>query len=594
MQQGMNTLEIDRMAPQAQGIETLGSMEEVPMVPEGGIQAAVPDATRMLADAGRHGDIYVVHASEGETVVPKEVLEGPGGQQIRESLFRQMEQMGVDPGRYVVGNELNSVNPETGLPEFFFKKAFKSIKKFFKKAAPIILPIALSFTPLGPILGAAIGSGIGNLIAGGDAKSALKAAAFGGISAGIMSGVGGMMSGAAGQGAGMTGANFSAGITQGLPQSQLGGPGTSLGDRIFGSKPGPIAAADTSLKSPIKATGLTAGGGSPSTTSQSGPLIDVKPAFNAPQTHHIGSTSATAPDVDSAYFRELDEIYGGPRIKAPAPVINAPIAARQQGLPIRARVPRIVGKKPTLTQQVGQYTPFAEQYAYEPLGGGTIYGRGATDAARKELIPQLYNDSVMNYESAFNQEPPAALRAHFYKDAITSANAQFPTSGLSPLTPGYLQQYGGATAALLAAGVPLGWYEKEGGSSTSGRELQRATQEQIAAKRININPPPAREPIVFSNVGTPIPRNQIPTSFPNIFETPPAASAASGGEMQNFPPRIGAISGPGTEKSDDVPAMLSDGEFVMTAQAVRGAGNGSRRQGVENLYNLMRNFEAVA
>ena len=64
--------------------------------------------------------------------------------------------------------------------------------------------------------------------------------------------------------------------------------------------------------------------------------------------------------------------------------------------------------------------------------------------------------------------------------------------------------------------------------------------------------------------------------------------------MQNFPPRIGAISGPGTEKSDDVPAMLSDGEFVMTAQAVRGAGNGSRRQGVKNLYDIMRNFEAVA
>jgi len=39
--------------------------------------------------------------------------------------------------------------------------------------------------------------------------------------------------------------------------------------------------------------------------------------------------------------------------------------------------------------------------------------------------------------------------------------------------------------------------------------------------------------------------------------------------------------------------MLSDGEFVMTAQAVRGAGNGSRRQGVQNLYNLMRNFEAT-
>ena len=34
----------------------------------------------------------------------------------------------------------------------------------------------------------------------------------------------------------------------------------------------------------------------------------------------------------------------------------------------------------------------------------------------------------------------------------------------------------------------------------------------------------------------------------------------------------GGINGPGTETSDDVPAMLSDGEFVMTGEAVRGAG----------------------
>ena len=192
MRQGIDTLEIDQMAaPQAQGIETLGTMEDAPMVPEGGIQG-VSEAAEMLAAAGRHGDIYIVHTEEGDTVLPKEVLEGPGGEQIRESVYRQMAAMGVDPERYVVGNELNSINPETGLPEFFFKKAFKKLKGFFKKAAPVILPILLSMTPLGPILGAAVGSGIGNLIAGGDAKSALKAAAFGGISAGIMSGVGGM------------------------------------------------------------------------------------------------------------------------------------------------------------------------------------------------------------------------------------------------------------------------------------------------------------------------------------------------------------------------------------------------------------------
>lgn len=68
--------------------------------------------------------------------------------------------------------------------------------------------------------------------------------------------------------------------------------------------------------------------------------------------------------------------------------------------------------------------------------------------------------------------------------------------------------------------------------------------------------------------------------------------AAAGGEA--FPRRQGYISGPGTETSDDVPAMLSDGEFVMTARAVRGAGNGSRKEGVKKMYDMMRAFEGGA
>ena len=65
---------------------------------------------------------------------------------------------------------------------------------------------------------------------------------------------------------------------------------------------------------------------------------------------------------------------------------------------------------------------------------------------------------------------------------------------------------------------------------------------------------------------------------------------AKGGEME-FPRRQGYIAGPGTETSDDIPAMLSDGEFVMTARAVRGAGDGSRKDGVKKMYDIMRAFE---
>jgi len=71
----------------------------------------------------------------------------------------------------------------------------------------------------------------------------------------------------------------------------------------------------------------------------------------------------------------------------------------------------------------------------------------------------------------------------------------------------------------------------------------------------------------------------------------PPVLAARGGEIEYFPRRMGAIYGPGTETSDDVPAMLSDGEFVMTARAVRNAGNGDRERGMMRMYEIMRKFE---
>lgn len=66
---------------------------------------------------------------------------------------------------------------------------------------------------------------------------------------------------------------------------------------------------------------------------------------------------------------------------------------------------------------------------------------------------------------------------------------------------------------------------------------------------------------------------------------------AQGGE---FPRKTGEISGPGTGTSDSIPAMLSDGEFVMTAKAVKGAGNGDRMAGARKMYEMMDNLEAQA
>ena len=45
------------------------------------------------------------------------------------------------------------------------------------------------------------------------------------------------------------------------------------------------------------------------------------------------------------------------------------------------------------------------------------------------------------------------------------------------------------------------------------------------------------------------------------------------------------------EKADDVPAMLSKNEFVFTADAVRGAGNGSIEKGAQRMYDTMKRLE---
>jgi hypothetical protein len=81
--------------------------------------------------------------------------------------------------------------------------------------------------------------------------------------------------------------------------------------------------------------------------------------------------------------------------------------------------------------------------------------------------------------------------------------------------------------------------------------------------------------------------------FAPTYRTAPSAGIA-GLAAGGYPRKTGQISGPGTEKSDSIPAMLSDGEFVMTAKAVRGLGKGSRREGAKRMYALMHQLERNA
>ena len=58
-------------------------------------------------------------------------------------------------------------------------------------------------------------------------------------------------------------------------------------------------------------------------------------------------------------------------------------------------------------------------------------------------------------------------------------------------------------------------------------------------------------------------------------------------ETGGFIPPVGV-----KEKADDIPAMLSNNEFVFTADAVRAAGGGSVNKGAQRMYDLMKGLES--
>ena len=153
---------------------------------ESGVANFQEVASRM-ASYGRFGDNMVVHVEKGEIVVPRALIEG--NPTLKESIFGHLRDQGIEnPERYVVGSSANSLNPETGMPEFFLNKIFKGVSKALKKAAPVVLPVALAMTGLGPVYGAALGSGLGTLIQGGDIEDALKNAVIAGGTGAALSG----------------------------------------------------------------------------------------------------------------------------------------------------------------------------------------------------------------------------------------------------------------------------------------------------------------------------------------------------------------------------------------------------------------------
>jgi phage tail protein X len=108
--------------------------------------AIVDNSGTGLAALGRNEDRFMAHVAPGEMVVPPVISD-----KTRSIIRKEMAAVGLDPNEYVVGEGM-SINPITGQAEFgFLKKIAKSVKKVVKKVAPIAAVIPGPWQPFAAV-----------------------------------------------------------------------------------------------------------------------------------------------------------------------------------------------------------------------------------------------------------------------------------------------------------------------------------------------------------------------------------------------------------------------------------------------------------
>jgi len=499
---------------------------------EGGINSMKDVADRM-ARMGREGDTFVVHASEKEVMVPSEVAEK--NPELVGQIKQAIAAEGADPEAYVVGSDRNSINPYTGQREFFLKKLVKGVKKVFKKAAKIILPVALNviFPGMGTIASAAIGAGIGGLIQGESFKDALKSAALGGLTAGVASGVSGALSG---QG-------FMSGLKGALPSQDIGFFKTRFG---MENAPG--------VFEPFK-------------TGRQMDSAFQQNLADAAQAASLNKYQLAAQEIEKAKKAGITLSPADALAQVSAEAAGAAGKSTLLGTAVKYGLPSLLA--------LGAAGGFDEIPASEiEIDGFDIDDTSETRLAEN---PDKYSTGVPTGSPNFT----TATQAIYSGQPITSASFGPSQGSYNPIQPSRtyanLTPTGAGTNSMMGTMVP-----SSGGVSTY---VPPAPVQIASFERPIYGYDAEGNPIYTPNYGAPI--------TPSV-QQPVMAAAGGPMTMNNFPRRTGQIQGPGTETSDDIPAMLSDGEFVMTAQAVRGAGNGSREQGFKKMYDIMRAFEGGA
>jgi hypothetical protein len=271
-----------------------------------------------------------------------------------------------------------------------------------------------------------------------------------------------------------------------------------------------------------------------------------------------------------------------PTVAAPAPMPTAPVSAGG------------------LTQQqaadlmqynilpAGQQVPAPELSFFEQ--GKQLFDKGVDFLTPK--TPSADELRAISRE-AFNAEKAAGMSDLYAQRAADAA--------VKKATPNIIQKYGPLAAAGLgimglAGGFKTPESQRPGLIPTqTGFDLAKMYPERYA-----VNVPDAvttystTDP--YANMyGTPIVRRSAPAAYnpqgANIRRFSDGGSTDYPTDMDEYIPMDGPIDGPGTGTSDSIPAMLSDGEFVFTAKAVRNMGNGSRREGAKRMYALMKQLE---
>jgi len=559
-------------------IEALEREEALEAFGDKGI-ANFEDISKRMASYGRYGDDTVAHVETGELVIPKALIED--NPKLRDSIFGHLKEMGVeDPERYVVGSGANSINPDTGLPEFFLKKirkavskitkgvskSLKKIGKVFKKIAPIVLPIALAMTPLGPIYGAALGSGIGTLASGGDLKDAFKSALISG-------GTGALFTGFTGQG------TFSQNVGKALSS-----PGARLGQTLSGARSTFTGGGFTgegnlfsdfvpSTTATEKLAEVTAGTEIPSADQFQGQYADASTTVTDAAPNQLQMAPADDfvrdPGIQDALFKGADTAAGTTNVGA----MDTSLQSIQTGSESLSDV--------------------MNQFPKGDLGTGTMTGSDLLKTA------QEYGTKTMDFLTGGAPSDEAIYKLAGEKIAaakqagieLTSSDAL--AAATKELTPGLLRTYG-PTAALAGAGLYAGGFfdtpedPPEEDLGPTGAELVAANPDKYTVgggtPTLSYGPYSVATDYLYRPGRPFVPYNPF-AGFSVIQQ------AAEGGEI--FPRRVGGIMpDEGIPGQDSVRAMLMPGEFVMTTDAVKGLGNGNNQVGINRMYDMMRGLES--